>query len=214
LLKRYYIKTDNRLLETGYHYDVTIRARPLCYSDVTSPQDTDNQADSMVEGEGMRSIGKLSLSAFFSMTPTPRHSTASVIGDAALTSCGPVWLRVWSLCRPTLSAVRCRLSADKQTTHHRGSSAALEISDQTPLDPVLSRSSSPARQAKRCDVINVCARDAISLSLPAAAADAAHICFDIRVPRHVPVHCTGARPPGARGHCAPTAAFDAGMIGG
>ena len=93
---------------------------------------------------------------------------------------------------------------------------AVESSSLTPLYHVnnapVSQSHSPARQAKRCYVINVCARDAISLTLPAA--DAAHISFDIRVPRHVPVHCMGAGLAIARGHCGTTAAFDAGMISG
>jgi len=62
----------------------------------------------------------------------------------------------------------------------------------------------PARQAKRCCVINLCARDAISLSQPAAAA--ARICFEASPlrPRSL---VQGARRCG-------TSAFDAGTIGG
>jgi len=50
------------------------------------------------------------------------------------------------------------------------------------------------------NAINACAIETRFRSLSAAAADAhaARICFDIRVPRHVPVHYTGAGMAGAK----------------
>jgi len=102
--------------------------------------------------------------------------------------------------------------ANKQTMRRRRRSVAFKSSDLYQIYIVstmsLTQTCSPAWQAKRCYVINVCARDAIS-SLLAAASDAARICFDIRIPHTIPVHYTGAR-----GHCGTTAAFDVGMIGG
>jgi len=64
----------------------------------------------------------------------------------------------------------------------------------------------PARQAKHCYVINVCAIETRFRSLPAAAS--ARICFAYMRLHPAPVHCTGVGPAGM------TAAFDAGVIGG
>ena len=179
----------------------------------------------MVEAEGMRSIAKLSLSALSSSAMTgrsanyrrprslawppplairpPETSETQLWAHAVQFGylCGlansHVGLRSAQCC--AMEIVRWQPTADKQTTRCWGCSVALESSNHTPLycqrRPSLSWSRSSAQQVNRCYAINICAWDVISLSLPAAATDAAHICFDTvyaSPPHPHPLHRCGA----------------------
>jgi len=71
-------------------------------------------------------------------------------------------------------------------------------------DHLLSWSRSPARQAKRCYVINACSIEMCICCLCRPQPWTLHI-FAILLwytrPRPVPVRCTGPAPAGTRGHC-------------
>jgi len=92
-----------------------------------------------------------------------------------------------------------------------------ESGDQTPLcQRCPSRSWSPARQAQCCYVINACSIETHIRCLPAAAMDAAHICYFALIyvspTRPCQLHRSGAGR--HKGALWTTATFDAGTIGG